>query len=238
MTQKYSLSEVGLASQLANLKQRTAIFLGVISCFTFGLVLWFNQSSWPYSLPVALLTFPVVFMGWKRAIRLNQQVLENLVIEVGENYLSRSQPRISPIRVEFSEITLLEESEPGLCVRTANPNRTLFIPAELENYTQLKAELAHLAPLQPVTAQPKSKNMGLTILLIVAFGILFFSWSIWLTLLAGGGLLAYYANYYWQIRQLEGVDPQFKRSMGLAVGMILFVTSTKVCALSGFLGEL
>lgn len=238
MTQKYTLSESGLAAQLANFKQRTAILVSVVACIAFGLILWVNQSSWPYSLPVALLTFPVGFLGWKRAVHLNQHVLENLVIEVGENYVIHSQPRISPIRVEFSEITLLEESGQGLCVRTTNPNRTLFIPAGLEHYPQLKTELANLAPLQPMATQPNSKNIGLTILLIGAFGILFFSWSIWLTLLAGGGLLAYYANYYWQLRQLEGVDPQFRRNIGMSLGWILLITSTKICALAGLFGEL
>lgn len=170
------------------------------------------------------------------ALKQNGKVWQSVQIEVGDDYIARSQVRIPQMRIERNEVTSIEEMGNCLCIRTTDKRRTLAIPKVLDDadYQEIKGTLSTWATIQPAASDVNIRSMLLVVSVLLGFGILFFSSMLWLTLAAGVLTSLCLGYIYWTSRHTEGVDPRVKRRFLLAFIFALIVTAMKVHVLSQF----
>ena len=115
--------------------------------------------------------------------------------------------------------------------------RTIAIPSALDDvdYHEIQSRLSSWRPIKPKTAIAKVHNGLLLAVLLLGFGVIFISSSLWLVLGVGVAMSSYYGYTYWLMRDAQGIDPQQKRNLLFTFLFPFFITAFKVCFLSGAL---
>lgn len=232
----YSLSPQGISKLRRRLVQRLSALLGVPFLVVLGLNWWQAGDNWLTTVIVSVIVFAAVLaIAVSRSLRQVNEVWDSIKVEVGDDYVARSQVRIPQVRIPRDEITAIEEIEGGLCIRTADKWRTLAIPADLDDrdYQEIRSKLSAWRPIRPKSAKARVQNVLLLVVLLVGFGILLISTSLWLVLGVGLVMVGYYGYWYWTMRRVEGIDPQQRRSLLVVFLIPIFIMALKVCVLSG-----
>ncbi len=232
----YTLSPQGISRIRRRFLQRMSLFLGIICLAVVGVNLWvIPNNGMTATIASIIVCIGVMTFALLRVLSQNKEIWESIRIEITDEYIARSQVRIPQIRITRQEITSIEERDGGICIRTDDESKTLFIPSDLDenDYQEIRNKLSSWIAIQPKSQKAKTQNAILLVLLIVGFGILFLSWSLWVVLLAGVSLTGYYVYYYWSLRKTKGIDPKFRRSTLISILFLLFVMIMKVCLLSG-----
>lgn len=228
----YTLSPQGISKIRKQFLQRVNIILGVACCVVIAISLWNATDNNRLMTLIISILFSAAMMifGPSRALQQNKEIWESIRIEIGDDYVARSQMRIPQVRINRQEITSIDEIGAGLCIRTADKSHTLVIPNHLDtsDYEEIKEKLASWSTIQLESPKTNQQNTLLIIVLLAGIGILFLSQSFWVVLITGVLMTGYYAYAYWSLRRAEGIDPQFKRSMLFAVLLSLFITIIKV----------
>ena len=180
-----------------------------------------------FAVPLLLILFG---FGLYTALKQQMAILSSVKIEIGENYVARSQLRVPPVRITRADITSVEEIEGGLCVRTSDPARSLAVPQLLgeAEFQEIKATLAGWHPIKPNNPQARAKSVATYVVLLAGFGVIFFSESLWLVLATAVVVFAYYVYLYRLLRRSSGVDPQYKRTFLIILVFIVLITLSKL----------
>jgi len=210
-------------------------FLTVVICIAAALVIWYSPDNKPISI-ISMIIFGALLIPFSiwRGLQQNKAILESVRIEVGDDYIARSQVRIPQLRIDRQEITAVDELGAGLCIRTNNKTRTLSIPNTLDedDYKEIRAVLASWVTIRPQPKSSKTQNLLIFFLLMIAFTVFFLSTSFWLVLVSGLLLIAYFGYYYWVLRQAQGVDPRTRRGTLIALLVLLMMVAGKLIAYS------
>jgi len=223
----YTLSPQGISRSRQRFIQRMVIMFVI----TFGIIIALDYwRSGTVSFTILIISFLflggimafIVFRNLKRFV----EIWESAKVEVGEDYIARSQLRIPEVRVDRADITYVEETGSGLYIHTADKRRTLIIPIELDNadYQEIKELLSTWTAVKPRSVMATTQNIMLLVVLIIGFGILFVSTSLWVVLLTGIAMTGFYGYIYWRWRNAEGVDPRYRRNFLIMAAFPLFLT--------------
>ncbi len=130
----------------------------------------------------------------------------SLRIEVAEDYVARSQSITASSRIKRADITRIEETRFGLVVRTGNRWRTLVIPAGLDgaDYQAIRSILATWMPIQPRAPINWSGIAVIVIAMVISFGAILISTSVWLVLIVGLGLMITFGAFLWRRLREKG----------------------------------
>jgi hypothetical protein len=232
----YALSSQGISKIRQRFLQRMSIFLGVICFVVIGISYWATPNKGITTVIVSVvICVGIMVFALSSVLRQSKEIWESIRIEMTDEYIARTQARIPQVRINRQEITSIEEIDGGICIRTADKSRTLAILNDLDenHYQEIKNKLSTWSTIQPQSPKTKAQNAFLLVVLLLGFGILFLSSSLWLVLVAGVSLISYYAYNYWSLRQVKGVDPRFRRHMSILFLFPLFIMIMKVCLLSG-----
>lgn len=232
----YALSQQGISKVRQRFIRRTGTSLAVICCIITGINLWRAADNWLLALIISItLSVGVVAFVSSRALQQNKEVWESIRIELNDDTIARSQVRIPQMRMNREEITSIEETNEGLCIYTEDKLQELAIPIDLDpnDYQEIKTTLAARSNIQRKPQEGKTQNFAFYAILLIGFGVLFISTSLWIVLITGALLTGYDGYTYWIVRQTEGIDPKFKRSMLFAFLLPMFITAIRACSLSG-----
>lgn len=232
----YSLSHANYLKY----RRRFMPLFGIIAVLLVGVLIIAvssrSQFNWFCILPMTLFFLGVVGFSAYRAFKQQREVWESIRIVIGDDYIARQQLRIPEIRIAREEITALREINQGICVYTADKFRSLVIPTELErsDYEEIKNALAAWMSIQPKARNTNARNGALSIVLFIGFAIIFLSWSAWLVLIVGLGMMGYYVYIFSLLQRDKGVDPQFRRNTAITLGFLAFIFVMKLCVLLGW----
>ena len=232
----YTFSPQGISSLRRRYIVRMSLILGIVFLVVAGVNWWRGGDNWFVTLIASLVIFAVVVViALYRGLQQVREVWESIRVEVGDDYIARSQARIPQIRIRRDEITQVEEIEGGLCVRTADKLRTLAIPSDLDtsDYEEIRSRLATWQAIRPRSAKAQVQGATLLIVLLIGLGIVFISSSLWLVLAVGLAMSGYYGYMFLRLRHVEGIDPIQRRNLLVAFVFPVFITALKVCVLSG-----
>jgi hypothetical protein len=226
----YSISQEGLNK----IRRRLTTTFTIVGILFVGFTLWRTSDQmgsigfWIGGLPV-LLVFLILygFMAY-RTIQQQQAVWKSVVVELGDDYVSRSQLRIPVVRVGRNEITHLQETTGALCIFTKDKHRMLAIPRDIQGYEDIKATLLTWASLKSQSLSTQVMGLGLIVVLIIGFAMIWLAPNLWLTLAAAIPMLGFYGYTYWSQRKQKGIDPQLKRAHIISIGFIIFITLIKL----------
>jgi hypothetical protein len=222
-----------LPSQIAAWRRRTYI-ITLVALIAASIILVVPQVN---SLSVGSITplvvaFAVLLVVTYRRIRQGEAVWRSIKVEMGGNFIARTQLHVPQVRIMRDEVTSIEEIDGGLCLRTADVGRSLAIPDKLTDngFEEICAVLSTWAPIKPKLAGRNWRGLALVGIVLIGVAAMLLSPWLWLELLAGIGLTAFNGWYYIQLRRSEGVDPKFKRNA--LITLLLFPVLTGVRALS------
>lgn len=222
-----------LPSQIATWRRRTYM-IALVALVVGSAIFIVPQVNSPSvgSIAPLVVVFPIILIVINRRTRQNEAVWRSIRVELGGNFIARTQLRIPQMRIMRHEVTSIEEIDGGLCVHTVNAGRSLAIPAKLTDngFEEICAVLSTWAPIKPKPAGRNWRGLALGGIVLISVAAMLLSPWLWLELLAGIGLTAFNGWYYLHLRQSEGVDPEFKRSV--LVSLVLFPVLTVVRALS------
>jgi hypothetical protein len=240
----YTLSNQSLAKVRRNLILRMGmifvVLIGIMAYLAPNLLANYETTSgtlvnWLYFLPGLIIGVGLVGFTLYRSVDTQVDLWKSIIVELGDDYIQRSQVRIPAIRIQRSEIVTIEEMAQGLCIRTSNTLRSVIIPIELADpeYSEIKNTLSSWASIQPQSAAKKMMDSTLGFVFLVCFGIIFFATAVWLVLLAALVILVYYTYFFWLLLRSEGVDPQFRRSFASTLGFVFMIVVMKIWFLTG-----
>jgi len=231
----YSISSQALAKLRMRYVRGSGSFFAVVFCIAMAIVVWNSPDNRPISI-IATIIVGAMFIPFSiwRGLKQNKAILESVRIEVGDDYIARSQVRIPQLRINRQEITAVDELSAGLCIRTNNKTRALAIPNALDedDYKEIRDVLASWATIRPQPKSSKTQNLLIFFLLVIAIGIFIFSTSLWLVLVSSLFLIASFGYYYWVLRQAQGVDPRTRRGMLIVLLVLLLMAAGKLIAFS------
>jgi hypothetical protein len=160
---------------------------------------------------------------------------ESIRIEVGDDYIARSEIRIPQVRIQRQEITGVEESSASLRVHTNTKTRRLVISRILldaNDYREIRDVLASWVTIRPISTTSKSRNLLYLLFFLLPFfaiGLFFFSTSLWLSVASIIFLLGDFGYYFWAT---QGGDPRVRRAMLIFLIFFLFMATGKLLAYS------
>src|SRR5205085_2403476 len=128
----------------------------------------------------------------------------------------------------------VDEISNGLCVRTANKNRSLAIPTTLEGFDEVKATLSQWTPLQSMstdaTRRAVVKNWILIIAALLGVAVLFVATDWWVVIPVSIILVGYMTYSYMLLRRIEGVDPNYRRRIAFGTIFIFLIAILMILA--------
>ena len=158
----YSFSSQALAKLQMRYVRGLGSFFAVVFCIAAAIVVWNSPDNRPISI-IATIIVGAMFIpfGIWRGLKQTKAILESVRIEVGDDYIARSQVRIPQLRINRQEITVVDEISGGLCIRTNNKTRTLAIPNALDedDYKEIRDVLASWATIRPQSKSSKTQNL-------------------------------------------------------------------------------
>jgi hypothetical protein len=90
-----------------------------------------------------MLSMSIAFWGIFRGLRLRKRRWNSFELEVTDSELIRREADVPDLIIRRDEITGCDETvDRGLFIKTGHPDRFVFVPASLDGYNELKAELS------------------------------------------------------------------------------------------------
>ena len=137
MTKIYKLETDSFKDKRIALVKRGIIM--AIFCVTIGFGISFMRNG--FNLTVLIMIVPIVaiaiYFGLKRGIKIQEQAWSSFTIEWNGNELTKSQIRTKDVLVHRDEIVDIEVTANGVSVKTADKNKSVFIPKELKGLDEL-----------------------------------------------------------------------------------------------------
>jgi hypothetical protein len=232
----YTISPDGIATMRRRVLQRLIILIVVCMLLAVGLLAWRTATPLPTLLLSAglftALVTPIVLRGNVRNVL---AIARSIQIEVGDGYVARSQLRVPQLRLNREEVTALEELPSGLVLRTADPHRSLCVPAELDpaDYAAVRAHVADWAPVSGADPARRRRSLIYLVVLAIAMLVAFFSTSLWLTLGSAAFVAAALIYEDRVLGRTAGVDPRYRRQLRLVGLILLAIIALKLCLLTG-----
>ena len=229
----YSLSP----SRIAEFRRQTIARTTFIFVLALFIVIAINlrQPSDNWITTLIAYGFVTVLFVWNayRNLRQNEAIWESIRVELGDDYIARSQLRIPQLRINRSEVTSVERMADGLCVRTADKMRTLAIPSGLadDGDQVIESRLAQWAPIRPVPTGNRVRFFALAGALMLGMGVAFLSPWLWLGLLAMIPVVGFTWYLVWVFYRTRGVDPKYRRSFLLTAVFLTFFAALRIVVL-------
>ena len=135
-----------------------------------------HSSALRFVIPFGLFFTYVVFAAPRRVRRSLAQSWSSYLLEIGPDYLLRTQSTAPDLRLAFSEIGSIQRL-PGRHLRVygSSAQRILLIPESIERFPEI---LATLAALQPITETRSDRSVKSTFLVaIIMGGFLLMLWT-------------------------------------------------------------
>jgi len=236
---KYSLSSEGLKRVKEQGLQRTSlVFILSLIIVAFVMNAPVNRegtTSLLFVIPVSLFVIIAAAFSLYKGQNAQKAIWESIRIEVEDNSITRQQIFMAGIRISREEVKSIKETGQGLCIFTSDRNKSILIPVELDktDYEEIKQTLSSWMNIEPKSPTQKRADLLLTILVVLGYGILFFSWSGWLVLFVSVVMVGFYAYMYWNLQQHKSVDPKTKRNYAFILGFVVLISSMKLCLLFG-----
>jgi hypothetical protein len=170
-----------------------------------------------------LLTAAGIVGGYSASLAggMRQYVVE-LETEFTRDVLVQRRPGWPTVTIPTEEITSLQERNGWLIVQAED--RSITIPAAVNDFEELKAELARYKSIEPFRGALPVASLASLLLFVAALTVLFFAQRLWLVALSGGIVLfSHTATVVWWHRRLPRHMPK-----GRFVRVALFVSSALV----------
>lgn len=221
-SKKYRLSQ----SKFPAAMRRNLAWFAVVGFPCFILLLLGTQEIDTLPRVIAIITIlSVLGFGAYRGYKTQSAVWESIVIEVGEDFIARSQIRIPEVRITKDEVISIVEIRQGLCIKTNHKNRSLCIPMELsdEDYAEIMAHLSSWTHLEENQSANHISTIS-SVLFILGFGYIFLAANPVPVTLIALVLLVYLIYHLVTLRKQEGVDPKYRRVWTRGyIFMIIFI---------------
>lgn len=158
----------------------------------------------------------------------------SLRIEVGEDYVARLQSTTASVRIQRADIAGIQETQRGLFVLTNNRWQTVVIPAGLDvaDYQAIRSTLATWMPIQPGTPVNWARIAVIVVAMVISFGVLVISTSVWLVLVVGLGLMITFGAVLWRRLREKGTPWPIIRTGISAFLFVMVVTVVKIIDLT------
>lgn len=126
---------------------RTGIMGAVIVLLVGGArVVLLDDPPWVMAITLALAA-PAMFIGMRIGIKRQQAAWASQTFTVSQDTLIRRMAGFAELRIKRDEITALQTAaNGGLAVRTNNFQRTMFVPAQVSDFEELRTLLSSWAP--------------------------------------------------------------------------------------------
>ena len=178
------MNEYKLSPQFFSQIRRRAFTIGLpIAFLALAGGLWIGgQNSKSTTVILIMIVFLLILLTVSLilGIRQQQKLWSSYRIIVSETSIKRIQDGLAEVSIDFSEISQITESKgTGLIVQALKPPRQIGIPATLEDFSQLRINLAEIHPFNSVS-QGRARWMRFApvltgIITIIAFFITFIS---------------------------------------------------------------
>lgn len=204
------------------------ILFALVACVLVAITLSSAGEDLPMRLAIMVGVLVIVLaLIFTRGLKPLEGVWASIKIHLSDDYVLRLQQNIPPVRILRHQVTAIDETEDGLCVRTADNRLSLAIPKELEpaDYQEIKNILATWATVRPKST--RMQNIGLLVVLLAGMGVVFLSTSLWLVAPVGVLMIGYYGYLYWKTRHVAGMSSQSKRGMATSILVVLFIVASK-----------
>jgi hypothetical protein len=221
----YDLSPQGIAREKRKGLIRgiaTAIFgvaLGVgIPAIAGSVPIWFVVSL----LPLFALIF---YFSFRRALGRLEENWSSYQLLVGSDTIVRKQVRLPDLEIHRDQVTKLQEKAgTGLFIKAQEKRLSIYVPATLEGYDELRDLLSHWGG-PGKTSSTNSFSSSLQILAVVSFGagfaIMWLSKNLALIITAGAYVIVYMLWASILLRQRKDIDPRLKLSIWKIVIIVL-----------------
>jgi hypothetical protein len=141
MTKTYKLKNDSFEEKKKEILKRGIVLsiIAVLGGFTISII---NSG---FDLKVLLIMIPIagiaMFIGLRRGIKLQKQTWESFEIKWDSDTIIKSQIRTNVVSIQKNEILEIVENKYGAIVKSGNKSNPIFIPKELEQYSELINEL-------------------------------------------------------------------------------------------------
>lgn len=141
MTKSYKLKIDSFEEKKKEILKR-GILLSIIAV-SGGLVISIMNSGVDWK--VLLIMIPIagiaIFIGLRRGLKLQKEAWESYEIKWDMNAITKSQIRTKDISIQKNEILEIVEDKNGVVVKSEKKSKFIFIPKELDNFSELISEL-------------------------------------------------------------------------------------------------
>jgi len=216
----------------ANVLRRTLVGTGIVCLLAMGLGVFAGVSSANANggigpdriVPgvVGLFMLVMVFgFAIRRSYRRERKRLEAPQIEFGDDMIAKPLGLLPRVEIRRDEVASIDEVGLGLRVIAENPRRGLIVSNRLDHtdYEEIKTELAEWAPIKPQSAAQKWLGWLYGVMLVMGFGILCLSWSLWVVIPVAVALVGVFGYFLWQIRHLAKTSQGRKLLLGYGFGV-------------------
>jgi hypothetical protein len=213
----YVLSPEGIAREKRKgLVRSIAIFIFALSlglgvpAIAVSASLWFIVSM----IPLLALIF---YFGLRRGFKILEENWSSYQLLVSSDSIVRKQVRLPDLEIHRDQVTKLQERPgTGLFIRTQEKRLSIYVPASIEGYDELRDILSQWG--DPSLISPASSfNTILQVLAIISFGagfaIMVLSKNIALVITSGIFLILYMLCSSIYLRQRKDIDPRAKISI-------------------------
>lgn len=83
----------------------------------------------------------LMFIGLKRGLKSQKEAWESYEIKWDINTITKSQIRTKDVSILKNEIVEIVENKNGVIVKSGNKSNSIFIPIELDNFSELISKL-------------------------------------------------------------------------------------------------
>jgi len=124
----------------------------------------------PYAIAISLLLTYIAFVSPRRLRRNLNKGWDSYLLEIGPDYLLRTQADTPDLRLPFSEIRAIEHY-PGrfLRVHGTTRQRVLGIPKDIEQFPEIFSTLAAIRPITETRSDRSLKSFLLILVTMAAF---------------------------------------------------------------------
>jgi hypothetical protein len=131
------------------------------------------QSATPFLIIVPLFLIVLIF-SFVRGMKQQQKYWSSYCLILDETSIKKVQDGLPEITIGYGEITKITESTRiGLAIQALSPPRQIIVPATLDDYSQLRSDLASRHPFESAP-ETRAKWAQLSPLIVVLATIILF----------------------------------------------------------------
>jgi hypothetical protein len=124
----------------------------------------------PFAIALGLFFTYIAFVSPRRTRRNIEKTWQTYLLEIGPDYLLRTQADTPDLRLAFSQIHSIERL-PGRFLRVIGASRqqVIGIPEDIEGFPEILATLSALHPISETSSDRSVKSFLITLLVLAAF---------------------------------------------------------------------